>query len=653
MGQSISPVCLGEVVRRAKATEKEVKMLEVRKTFLFILIMSYLTCAVPALAVTAPSHMITVTAGSGGKITPGSAALNSGANKTFTIKPSKGFHLAEVRLDGVTIFEDRKEPSVPNDGTTPPPILMDLNLQRSGTSKVYRYYFKNIQYDHSLEAVFEVDTFALEIIKAGQGSGIVESSPGNISCEDNCVGIFPYNTIVTLTATGDERSVFDGWSGGCRGKGNACVMKIAKASVVTASFARAFGLSVSIHGHGTVKSSPKSMICEHSCSAMAKENTVVKLTAEAAPDSIFFGWTGCTASTGASCTIAMDQAQYALATFVSRDVPLYNIDANNLPESIILPVPSTIPKRNGASGHCYLESFSVQMAYLDPTVTMEEVFTFAGLGGVLSYDSFLKGFSNAPPNNWTWTLQTRAMQNYGVNFIVGHSPGMSKEYLKGALAEVIHGGGNDALNNLKAVIRTGRPVQVHIDLAYLLPELGFQPGASHFITITGYDADGVYWTDPEPDYIDFPLDPSEYVNVKIPIGTFMQAWEEAGKINKGYFTFCAPYWMLFLEETDISQTNRIPVDDILSLQKSLSQNNASVIEQSLSKDFSKTPWGKIAMAKSLFADYLRNNNFLEAGSTYELLADEYNACSELSLDQQKVRLNNVIKPSEIEARTLF
>jgi hypothetical protein len=65
-------------------------------------------------------------------------------------------------------------------------------------------------------------------------------------------------------------------------------------------------------------------------------------------------------------------------------------------------------------------------------------------------------------------------------------------------------------------------------------------------------------------------------------------------------SFCAPYWMLFLEETDVSQIHRIPANDILSLQKSLSQNNASVIEKSLNKDFSNTPWGKIAVAKSLF-----------------------------------------------------
>jgi hypothetical protein len=297
------------------------------------------------------------------------------------------------------------------------------------------------------------------------------------------------------------------------------------------------------------------------------------------------------------------------------------------------------------------------MAYIDPTVTMEEVFTFAGLGGGLSYSSWGKSFLSSPPNNWTWTLQTRAMQNEGVQFIVGYSPGMSREYQKGAIAKITHANEYDALRNLKAVIQTGRPVQVHIDLYYLPPELFSvpisQPGASHFIIITGYDADGVYMTNAEPDYVDFPVDRSEYVNVKIPITDFMRAWEEAGKINKGDFTYCAPYWMLFLRETNVSEINKLSVDDMLSLQRSISHNNASVIEGNLDKDFSRTPWSKIVMAKRLFAGYLRNNGYTEAANKYDFLAGEYRACEWLSADERKTKLNDVIKPLEIEARTSF
>jgi hypothetical protein len=113
--------------------------------------------------------------------------------------------------------------------------------------------------------------------------------------------------------------------------------------------------------------------------------------------------------------------------------------------------------------------------------------------------------------------------------------------------------------------------------------------------------------------------------------------------------------MLFLEETEASQINRIPVHDILSLQRSLAQNNASVIERNLSREFSGTPWEKIAMAKRLFSDYLKNNGYPEAANKYKLLTGEYNACGQpgLSLEEKKYRLNDIIKPLEMEGRTLF
>ena len=626
-------------------------MMNTKKTFLCALLVFCLFLIFPEKSITAPSYDISIIAGQGGKITPGGSSINEGADKSFSIKPNKGFHVAEIKIDGVTIFEDRKGPSTPNDGTAPPSPT-DPNQQRSGMSKVYKYTFQNVQQNRSLEAVFETDTFALHISKTGLGTGIVESAPAGISCGDSCVGIVQYNSNVTFTATGDEGSVFDGWTGKCKGTGNSCTMNIKKESSLTAAFARAFKLSMSVSGSGMVSSSPKGLVCEESCSQQIKENSVVKLKAKASTDSAFFGWTGCTASSGGSCAVSMAEDRFVEVAFVAKDVPPYNLDTNNLPQSLILPVPLKIPQRNGAYVHCYLESYAVQMAYLDPAVTMEEVFAFAGLGSVLSYSSYDKGLLHSPPNNWTWPLHARAMRNYGVRFVIGHSPGMSREYLKGAFGEVTHTSGGEALQNLKAVIRSGRPVAVHIDLAYM-PDSSFPPGASHFILITGYDADGVYWTDPEPDYINFPVDPSEYINVKIPIADFMLAWEEAGKIGKGAFIYCAPYFMLFLHETDVSQTNKIAVDDMLLLQKSISQNNVSVIESSLGRNLSGTPWDRIAMTRNLFADYLRGYGYIEAASKYDLLAEEYNECRWLTEDDQKIRLNSVVKPLELEARTLF
>lgn len=603
-------------------------------------------------AAVAPSPTISVTAGSGGKVTPRSSTARPGTNRTFTIKPLKGHHVAEVRLDGATIFEDRKAPDVPNDGAAPPPPS-DPGLQRSGVSKVYKYTFRNLQEDHALEAMFEPDTFPLAVVKAGLGAGVVTSTPGGISCGGACAAVFPYGTVVTLSAVPDERSIFDGWGAKRKAKGATMTIRMTKAAAVTARFARAFKLSISVHGPGSVTSSPRGMTCAESCEFLVKDGTTVKLKARAARDSIFLGWTGPTKSAGATGTIAMDQDQLVIAAFASKRIPAYDLDVEDLPKKVILEPPPVVPNARGAYGHCYLESFAVQMAYIDPGVTMEEVFTFSGLGAALCYSAYGKSFVGSPPGDWTWPLHTRAMRGYGVDFILGHSPGISRKHLEGACAEIVHESAEEALTNLKAAIRTGRPVQVHIDLAYLFPGSGWQPGASHFIVISGYDEDAVYWTDPEPSHMPRPVDPSAHVNVRVDLEDFLRAWEEAGNINKGEFTYAAPYWMLFLEETHVSQVRRMAVGDILSLHASLSQNNASVIDEHILGDFSGTQWWRIAMARRLFAEYLKGNGFVGAAERYALLAEEYAECEELPVDRQREKLGGSIRSLEVEARTSF
>jgi len=611
--------------------------------------------SITAWAVVGSQYSITVVAGLGGKITPTAVTVNSGTNKTFTIKPLKGYHLSEMKIDGETIFEDRKDASIPNDGSQPP-IPSDASLIRSGTTKVYKYYFTGISQDHSLEAIFEPDTFLLQISKVGTGFGKVASVPEGVDCGDDCVGIFSYNSPVILVVEEDEGSTFDGWSGKCKGRNRTCTVKMTKTSAATAKFARVYELSVDVAGNGTVKSSPGGIICGDDCNDLYKEGTIVKLKAIASEGSKSSGWVGCTTSSGASCTVVMDGTKNVTATFGPKglpDIPRYTgLAFDNLPESKILDIPSVIPKRKSTAGHCYLESFAVQMAYIDPSVTMEEVLTFAGLGAAVSYDSFNKGYTSFPQKDWTWPLQTRAYENYGVRFVLGFSPGMSNEYHKGAYAMLNHANGEEALKNLKAVINSGRSVQVHLDLAYLADQPAM-PGVSHFIIISGYDADAVYWTDPEPDYIDFPIDPSEYVNVRIPLGKFMEAWEKAGQVGKGSFVCTGPYWMLFLEEKDYSQLHKKSVAEILAMQKALSANNASVIEKYLNTNISNTQWYKLWIAKHLFAAYLIDNNFVAAGNMYESLADDYWNCRELTLNEQRIKLDTVIKQKEIEVRSLY
>lgn len=75
----------------------------------------------------------------------------------------------------------------------------------------------------------------LTVSKTGGGSGIVTSEPPGIDCGSDCSEVFLEGTEVTLTATADEGSTFEGWSGACTGTGT-CIITINTDTQVSARF---------------------------------------------------------------------------------------------------------------------------------------------------------------------------------------------------------------------------------------------------------------------------------------------------------------------------------------------------------------------------------------------------------------------------------
>ena len=81
-----------------------------------------------------------------------------------------------------------------------------------------------------------INTYALNITKAGLGSGTVTSNPAGISCGGDCSRTYNYNTSVTLTAAASAGSIFAGWSGGgCSGT-DPCIVTMNGVKTVTATF---------------------------------------------------------------------------------------------------------------------------------------------------------------------------------------------------------------------------------------------------------------------------------------------------------------------------------------------------------------------------------------------------------------------------------
>lgn len=152
------------------------------------------------------------------------------------------------------------------------------------------------------------------------GSGVVTSSPAGVMCEPTCSHAYSPGTKVILTAQPADGWIFSSWSGGaCSGGSTTCTVTLNDTTTVTATFTAApptqKGLHVVVNGPGSVASAPAGIDCGSTCSAPFDTGTPVTLTATPASGSLFLGWTGACAGTGATCVVTMSEAQTAGASF--------------------------------------------------------------------------------------------------------------------------------------------------------------------------------------------------------------------------------------------------------------------------------------------------------------------------------------------------
>ena len=99
--------------------------------------------------------------------------------------------------------------------------------------------------------------YTLTINKTGAGSGAVFANPAGTTFDDG--------TVVSVTATANTGSTFNGWSGACTGKG-ACSVTMNADQTVTADFSdgEQFNLSANFGGSMTSVSDPSPPGCSYS-----------------------------------------------------------------------------------------------------------------------------------------------------------------------------------------------------------------------------------------------------------------------------------------------------------------------------------------------------------------------------------------------------
>ncbi|MBW2078810.1 MAG: hypothetical protein JRI71_14940 [Deltaproteobacteria bacterium] len=326
-----------------------------------------------------------------------------------------------------------------------------------------------------------------------------------------------------------------------------------------------------------------------------------------------------------------------------------------------------VPLRSNVAGFCYLESFSMQIAYLKPNISRAKVFAYALFGAPIywnSYDGALE-----PNESYVDFNYISALQNLGVDFVLGSGSaagyGQLEDYASGKL---IFSSEDEALETLKKGLTDDRPVQVHIDLSKITTPTNYHPyflggdatgGSSHYLVVTGYDESNIYLNEASQDQdpSDGFEDESSVKDFAVPVDVFMEAWEAAGDI-----TDVGPYWMLFFAEkkgVNISDTKTS--SEIISIHKTAALNNESIINAHIDElqNTSSIRWfyHKISLLKSLFADYLEEVGYScdsTAVTKYNELSDHYETLCNVSdgedgLNTQQAELEDAIGPKETEA----
>ena len=151
-------------------------------------------------------YTIIATAGPGGTIRPfGIQNVKPLKSKTFNIKASKGYHISDVIVDGLS-----KGP-------------------------ISKYSFQSVTASHTIEAVFDTKK-TLTIGLQGTGRGMVISKPLGISCGKDCTEDYDTGELVLLIPRPAADSVFAGWSGGgCKGT-DTCTVTMDDDLTVIATF---------------------------------------------------------------------------------------------------------------------------------------------------------------------------------------------------------------------------------------------------------------------------------------------------------------------------------------------------------------------------------------------------------------------------------
>jgi hypothetical protein len=194
----------------------------------------------------------------------------------------------------------------------------------------------------AVTATFNLIQRELKVVKAGSGTGTVESSPAGIECGVKCAASYTLGTVVTLSAVSGLNSLPVTWTGCAKiveiGNEEQCEVTTSAVKAVTATFMlKQVQLEVSEVGPGTgiligtgpglVTSSPAGISCGTKCVSNFGQDSTVTLTAAPGLESKVAQWDGCNNVTfDNKCKVTMSANKSVTATYkVKSPLSLYTV----------------------------------------------------------------------------------------------------------------------------------------------------------------------------------------------------------------------------------------------------------------------------------------------------------------------------------------
>jgi len=301
------------------------------------------------------------------------------------------------------------------------------------------------------------------------------------------------------------------------------------------------------------------------------------------------------------------------------------LDLPPAPDSAHLDVPVVYSGLDGTPGMCYLGAFAMLVKYEHPELDFADVVAFSGVGSNALYLDF-PDMPSTLTNRYTDVSMINTARNMEAPYVLGFGRGGNGsdpfqpagiDFEDNAAGLISFAGGDEALDTLKRAVASEGPVVVFLDLytvhddfaaasSFWRDVLG-KDHASHYMVVTGYDAETVYLNDP--------TDPtSAAANLPADVENFMQAW--GNTLDMPDAPPIGPYWMIFLAEP-----GSVPAtEEVIAWNVETARDAPSEIRQ-----FAQNPgnsdsacfmMGEMARGRMEFANYLERNGWAEAAAGY-------------------------------------